>query len=261
MALYDRIGLTYDVTRQADPYIASRLAALLDPKPGEFYLDVGCGSGNYTSALAATGSRMVGIDLSPVMLRSARQKSRPLAWVLGNSSALPFRDRAFQGAVCTLALHHFGAIAPVFAEIGRVVTPGGRFVAFTSTPEQMDAYWLNEYFPETMRKSAQRMPSLDTVRAALSQAGFVIVDTEQYEVQQDVKDLFLYAAKHRPELYLDPRVRAGMSTFAGLAGPDEIAAGCARLAEDIASGRFHDVANKRRRDGGDYLFLTAEKRG
>jgi ubiquinone/menaquinone biosynthesis C-methylase UbiE len=260
MALYDQIGRTYDVTRQADPYIASRLAALLDPRLGELYLDIGCGSGNYTSALAAAGLRMVGVDLSPVMLRSARRKLPPLAWVLSDASALPFHDRAFQGAVCTLALHHFSSISAVFAEVGRVVTLGGRFVAFTSTPEQMDAYWLNEYFPEAMKRSAQRMPSLDTVRIALSQAGFVIVDTEPYEVQKDVKDLFLYAAKHRPELYLDPHVRAGMSTFAGLASPDEITAGCARLAEDIASGRFRDVANRSRLDGGDYLFITAERR-
>ncbi|MSQ13353.1 MAG: hypothetical protein EXR47_04320 [Dehalococcoidia bacterium] len=125
----------------------------------------------------------------------------------------------------------------------------------------MDSYWLNEYFPETLKKSSQRMPSLDTVHAALSQAGLVIVDTEPYEVQKDVKDLFLYAAKHRPELYLDPRVRAGMFTFAGLASPEEVASGCARLAQDIASGRFLEVTTKSRRDGGDYLFVTAERRG
>ncbi|MSQ13354.1 MAG: methyltransferase domain-containing protein [Dehalococcoidia bacterium] len=120
MALYDRIGRTYDVTRQADPYIASRLTAFLDPKPNEFYLDVGCGSGNYTSALTATGPRMVGVDLSTVMLRSARQKSPPLACALGDASALPFHDRAFQGAVSTLALHHFGSTLPRLAESSRL---------------------------------------------------------------------------------------------------------------------------------------------
>ena len=51
-AKYDRIGDGYDLTRRADPRIADRLTSLLDAAPGASVLDVACGTGNYTFALA-----------------------------------------------------------------------------------------------------------------------------------------------------------------------------------------------------------------
>ncbi len=48
---YDTIGTGYDGTRQADAYLVGRLLTLLDRPPGSRILDVGCGTGNYTSAL------------------------------------------------------------------------------------------------------------------------------------------------------------------------------------------------------------------
>ncbi|MBM3946068.1 MAG: class I SAM-dependent methyltransferase [SAR202 cluster bacterium] len=259
MALYDRIGRTYDVTRRADPYITSRLLSLLSPTPQVAYLDVACGSGNYTSALAARGVRMVGLDLSPLMLRSARGKSSSVSWVNANAASLPFPNGVMGGAVCTLAFHHFPAVGPVLAEVGRVVSPGGRFVGFTSTPEQMERYWLNHYFPKALTRSAQRMPGLPLMLEGLQAAGFHVVTTEPYRVAEDLQDLFLYGGKHRPELYLDPRVRAGMSTFANLSGADEVERGCRLLAQDIASGRIAEIRRSYEHPNGDYLFLVARK--
>lgn len=54
-ALYDQIGVGYDATRRADGYIVDRLANLLKLRSGASYLDVACGTGNYTLALAARG--------------------------------------------------------------------------------------------------------------------------------------------------------------------------------------------------------------
>ena len=61
-ALYDQIGDGYDTTRRADPAIVRRLAAYLALAPGRRYLDVGCGTGNYTAALAALGGVWHGVD-------------------------------------------------------------------------------------------------------------------------------------------------------------------------------------------------------
>ena len=59
---YDRIGIGYDVTRRADPYLTRRLLGLLEPRSGGLYLDVACGSGNYTAALAAEGLAEIVLD-------------------------------------------------------------------------------------------------------------------------------------------------------------------------------------------------------
>lgn len=256
--LYDNIGVNYDATRRADPYLTERLAHHLGLQGGRRYLDIACGTGNYTSALAASGGYWYGLDLSMGMLRSARSKGSGLRLVRGDAAAMPFPDRNFDGAVCTMALHHLPHLAPVFREAFRVLR-GGRLVIFSSTCEQMINYWLNEYFPIAMARSTEQMPSIATVSGALEQTGFLVEEVELYEVQPDLQDLFLYAGKHKPELYLDETVRRGISTFSSLADPVELENGCARLRRDVESGYINEVIESYRSGEGDYLFIVASR--
>ena len=61
---YDTIGTGYDGTRQADAYLLGRLWDLLALPAGARVLDVGCGTGNYTSALQVLGLSMTGVEPS-----------------------------------------------------------------------------------------------------------------------------------------------------------------------------------------------------
>lgn len=146
MALYDSIGQTFDSSRSADPAVVSRIAQLLNlqESDGIQCLDIGCGTGNYTTAISGHGIAMAGLDISKCMLNQALAKDASTSWLLGDASNLPFMDDSFEGAVCISAVHHFPHLNVVFQEIRRVVSIG-RFVIFTSTPEQMKNYWLNEY--------------------------------------------------------------------------------------------------------------------
>ena len=171
---------------------------------------------------------------------------------------MPFRDNSFDGAICTMALHHLASLLPVFRETFRVIARG-RLVIFTATAEQMRGYWLNEYFPVAMSRSTTQMPSLDVVLDSLTGAGFTLECTEKYDVLPDLQDLFLYAGKERPEFYLDEEMRRGISTFSTLSDPEELAAGCQRLSRDVASGRINEVAESYRNDGGDYIFVVAAR--
>jgi ubiquinone/menaquinone biosynthesis C-methylase UbiE len=256
--LYDQIGTRYDATRRADPFLVTRLIEHLHLELPGTYLDMACGTGNYTVAVAQAGVRVHGIDQSSRMIAAARQKSRVATWHIGNVEAVPFRDGAFSGVMCTLAIHHFKALQPAFQEAFRVLAQG-RFVLFTSTAEQMRGYWLNAYFPAAMARSIVQMPGLQAIGQALRQSGFASMHTEPYEVQTDLQDLFLYSGKHRPEMYLDPHVRAGISTFAVLAEASEVEEGCRKLSQDMASGRIAEVIASYQQAQGDYLFVVAEK--
>jgi ubiquinone/menaquinone biosynthesis C-methylase UbiE len=255
--LYDQIGMDYDVTRRADPYIVERLIHHLDVKPDGVYLDVACGTGNYTMAVAQAGGRVHGIDQSRRMIAAACQKPSSVRWHIGNVESLPFAEGTMAGVLCTLAIHHFRALLPAFQEVFRVLGRG-RFALFTSTAEQMRRYWLNDYFPTAMAKSIVQMPSLPIIIQTLQQSGFRRIDTESYEVQHDLQDLFLYSGKHRPAMYLNARVRAGISTFAALAELPEVEEGCRRLSQDIQSGRIADVIAAYRHAQGDYLFVVGQ---
>lgn len=257
MALYDKIGNGYDTTRKADLYITGRLLFYMQPKVDKRYLDLACGSGNYTITLRTSGLDICGIDISDKMLSLARPKDPSINWVLGDVEALPFSYNSFTGAFCVLAIHQFKNLQQVFNESLRVVTD--RLVIFTSTAEQMEGYWLNEYFPTAMRKSIEQMPSAKTIADTLRKVGFNRIVWEPYEIKDDLQDLFLYIGKHQPEMYLNSKIRQGSSTFSSLADFEEIKRGCDLLDADIRSGRIHKVMEAYNRNNGDYLFVTASK--
>ena len=259
-ALYDLIGSTYATSRRADPSIAQTLARELRVSPTGAYLDLACGTGNYTVALSGLGGSWSAVDVSELMLAQARQKSNTISWAHSSADALPFPNAAFDGAICTLAIHHFPELESPFTEVRRTLRSGS-FVIFTGLAEQMCHYWLCHYFPETLARSIEKMPSESQVRVALSRAGFRSVVVTPFFVSNDLQDLFLYSGKHRPELYLDPAVRANISSFASLCPPAELEDGLARLTADLQSGTFASVKARYARGVGDYAFVAARADG
>lgn len=255
---YDRIGKGYNLTRSADSFLLDRLHHHLNPKAGQVFLDIGCGSGNYTQRLHEKGLRLVGVDPSEHMLELARTANSDIDWRQGTAESLPLRKNEVDGAVGFLTTHHWENLPQGFAELARVCNPGGRIVLFTSTPAQMEHYWLNHYFPTMMTDSMQQMPKFEDVQTALQTAGFTIEQSEPYFVQNDLQDLFLYAGKERPELYLDPQVRQGISSFSALANQDEVREGLAQLDADLKAGSFQAIAKRYDGTNGDYLFMVAK---
>jgi ubiquinone/menaquinone biosynthesis C-methylase UbiE len=258
-ANYDRIGHDYDIARRADPFLTALKARLLRLEAMGAYLDVGCGTGNYTTALAPFGGHWTGVDSSDAMLRQARAKDTTAQFVRGHAESLPIANASHAGVLCSLALHHFDDLDATFGEMARVLCGGGRVVLFTASPEQMKRYWLNAYFPDAMARAIAQMPAPARLQSLLRSVGFEDVIQEPYSVREDLTDGFLFIGKHRPELYLSANVRAGSSTFRTLATADEIASGCAALEHDLSSGRFQSIRQQYANEHGDYLFISASR--
>jgi trans-aconitate methyltransferase len=103
------------------------LLKLLDPKPGESILDLGCGTGQLTAKIAQVGSKVTGIDHAPSMIEKARQNYPHLSFDVGD--ARNFRvnqpvDAVFSNAV----LHWIKEADEAIASIYQALKPGGRFV-------------------------------------------------------------------------------------------------------------------------------------
>jgi ubiquinone/menaquinone biosynthesis C-methylase UbiE len=254
--LYDRIGATYSRSRRADPEIARTLADELRLVDGGAYLDLACGTGSYTNSLSTLGGVWSAIDVSEVMLAQAKKRSSAFVLAQASADALPFKDASFDGVVCTLGIHHFADLDLPFSEVRRTLR-SGVFVFFTGLAEQMRNYWLCHYFPEMMARSTEKMPAKEKIYSALSRAGFKSILCTPFHVTDELQDLFLYSGKHRPHLYLDPEVRANISSFASLATAAELQEGLARLAADLQSGAFASVKARYATHEGDYAFISA----
>jgi SAM-dependent methyltransferase len=109
------------------------IANLASLERGGRYLDIGCSAGLYTRGLArALGDRgeVVGIDISPSMLKEAVRRSRKVgarpSFARADAHNLPFADACFSGAVCGGTLNELGDAARALREARRVLEPGGR---------------------------------------------------------------------------------------------------------------------------------------
>ncbi|EIK43346.1 putative MerR-family transcriptional regulator [Cellvibrio sp. BR] len=260
-AIYNQIGNGYDTTRCADPEILSAMARLLSVRKDGLYIDIGCGTGNYTVELARLGGEWHAFDQSELMITQAKAKSSLVQWSIFDVEQTSYSSNSFHAALCSLAIHHFADLGRAFAEVARLLQPSGKFVVFTSLPEQMNRYWLNHYFPNMLARSVEQMPLLDNIQCALHAANLRVVEIERFSVSPTIKDLFLYSGKYQPEIYLSQSVRSGISSFRNLCSEAELQSGLLKLKADIETGKIESILNNYANDLGDYCFIVAEKNG
>ena len=108
--------------------------------PGDV-LDVGCGNGQVARELAASGSRVVGIDLSVQMLARARQLAPDVTFVLGDAQVHPFPESSFDLVVSRLGAMFFGDRDAAFSHLAAVTRPGGRLLLLAWQP-LADNRWM-----------------------------------------------------------------------------------------------------------------------
>jgi SAM-dependent methyltransferase len=107
--------------------LAGGVLEWLAVKSGEKILDLGCGDGQLTKRIAATGADVLGVDASPEMVRAARD--RGVVADVGDAEQLSYADKTFDAVFSNAALHWVRNQDAMIAEIDRVLKPGGRFVA------------------------------------------------------------------------------------------------------------------------------------
>ena len=106
---------------------------LLQPRPAENILDVGCGTGVFTLSILASGARVTGLDVSIPMLKRAEHKTEgyPFRGVAGDMSFLPFADGCFDKVVSMTALEFVADGRAAVADLFRVTRKGGVVVVTT----------------------------------------------------------------------------------------------------------------------------------
>ena len=218
-AIYDSIGSGYADARQPDPRIARAVLRALGDAGS--VLNVGAGTGAYEPA----DRRVVAVEPSTIM--TAQRSTWPAAVVRASATSLPFRSRSFDAVMAVLTVHHWPDPMRGLRELRRVSC--GRVVVLTWDPAA-PGFWLTDYFPDILDIDRPSFPPIADFERALGP-----MRVQPVPVPDDCTDGFLGAHWRRPAAYLDPRVRAAISTFSRLSG---IERGVARLRADLDSGTW-----------------------
>jgi demethylmenaquinone methyltransferase / 2-methoxy-6-polyprenyl-1,4-benzoquinol methylase len=196
-AMFDRITPAYDrmnriMSLGMDGSWRALAVRASGVAPGDAALDVCCGTGDLAVELldaVSTRGRVVGLDFSEAMLDAARRKSSQIEWVRGDALALPFPDGGFAAATIGFGMRNLADPLRGFAELARVVRPGGRVVCLELTDPPAWAapfarLWTERAVPllgrlvarETdayryLPASVRRFPPPDELAAVMGRAG------------------------------------------------------------------------------------------
>ena len=220
---YDRIGVGYGCHRQPDPRLAAAIHGAIGP--GGKVLNVGAGTGSYEPLERS----VVALEPSGVMLAQHLGQRR----VQGTAEHLPFADTTFDVAMAILTVHHWEDLHCGLEELRRVAK---RQVIFTWDPDFERKLWVTtDYVPAIDALETSRFTPLDVLVDAL-EAHTVV----PFEIPYDFTDGFQGAFWRRPEMYLDPGVRAASSTFASLP-PEVVEPGIEQLRTDLETGKWSET--------------------
>lgn len=140
--MFDAIAPRYELVNRLmtfglDARWRRRAVSDLRLAPSSVVLDIAAGTGDFTRELQRHGHRAIATDLSYNMLHTARQVSER---VQADAAHLPFRWDSFDGATCGYALRNFTDLEKTFAEMARVLRPGGR-LSFLEVAEPRGGLW------------------------------------------------------------------------------------------------------------------------
>jgi cyclopropane fatty-acyl-phospholipid synthase-like methyltransferase len=224
---YDRGDET---VADASVAMTDHLLDLAGVGPGDRVLDIACGYGGTLRALAARGCRPAGIDISEVCVTAARRANEAagladrIAVAPGDFHAIDSPDGAFDAAVCQESLIHSRDKPRVFAEVRRILRPGGVFaLSDILTAEGADPARVQPAF-DRLGVLAGATPA--GYRRMARDAGFVIRHAE--ERPHDIRAHYDRLAD------LLARGDAGLAPAAA----DRIAASLARWQAAIADGQI-----------------------
>jgi SAM-dependent methyltransferase len=170
---------SYAETAHFVPALGTAVLELLDPRPGERILDLGCGDGVLTEKIAAAGAEVVAVDAAPDMVMAARAKGLDARVMPGQELSF---GREFDAVFSNAALHWMQPPEAVLHRVYRALKPEGRFVAEMGGHNNTAAVLvalsavLARRGIDAMRLSPWYFPSANAYRKKLEAAGFAVAE-------------------------------------------------------------------------------------
>lgn len=161
------------------PWTRLRLAAvedLVEPRPGDRVLDLGCAAGAITHFLSGFGCDVVGVDLEERAIAKARSLFPDLRFERADVASLPFADASFDKAVAADLVEHLDdrTFAAMLAETRRVLVPGGTLSLYTPNPRHLVERLKARDLIFAQNPTHIGLRPAAAIAAALGQSGFEV---------------------------------------------------------------------------------------
>jgi ubiquinone/menaquinone biosynthesis C-methylase UbiE len=177
--------------------------------PGCRVLDVGCGTGGFSRAIAETASAVVtGIDASARFIAFAEEQPAPargaVRWLVGDAELLPLEDESFDRVLLSFVLHQLVRPEAAVAEAFRVLAPAGIVLVRTIAPEDAGRRVPERYLPSMAAADAARLPPLEAIERWLVEAGFaeprtrVVLRNKPLRLEDEERQLAIEARDRYP---------------------------------------------------------------
>lgn len=152
----------------------SKLAQLIQLKPGERLLDVGCGPGNLLQLIQKKHpkNKLVGLDVDPDSLKIAQKNLPQTTFHESSAIKIPEPDASFNVVTSTLMFHHLKTDEKkqMLKEVYRVLKPGGQFYLFDFCKPTS---WFGRFFVKLFREVENMDEALEgKYKVYLQEAGF-----------------------------------------------------------------------------------------
>ena len=219
------IPVAYDRGRDHGPEVLQLWMNVVSTYAGEqpinTILDLGCGTGRFSEALAEHfDAEVVGIDPSTKMLDQARtkQRDRRVRYELGRAEAIPLPDDSVDLIFMSMVFHHIEDPVLATRECRRVLRDAGIAFLRAGIGDRISSYPYVEFFPESRPILEEILPSAANIREIFESAGFTTVDTDLI-TQQIASDYGAYAEK----------IAAGADSVLARLSPSDFRAGMEAL--------------------------------
>jgi SAM-dependent methyltransferase len=157
-----------------------RMRRVIRPAPGAAFLDVGCGGGYLLREMA--DQRAVGLEVSDVALRVARETAPFARLVLGQGERLPFADGSFDHVACLGNLEHFLDPARGVREIARVLSSRGEAWVLVPNSYYSGDLWrvIRTGYGPDHHQPVERFGTLNEWRDFLEDGGLQAISVDPY---------------------------------------------------------------------------------
>ncbi len=178
---YDQteIPSSYDAARGYDPATLaiwlSHFAAHVPTEAVSSVLDLGCGTGRFSTALASQyDASVIGVDPSEKMLAQARKKigDSRVSFIRAPAEQIPVADDSVDMVFMSMVFHHLTDRSAVAGECRRVLNVPGYVVLRNSTSDQAGSFPYIKFFPGVHAVIRRYQPSADDISSLFVGAGF-----------------------------------------------------------------------------------------